>query len=103
MNKLLFGLLAFGLVGQVYAEGLSGDAPNVRTLHHNNFISQRAYSKAPSVQPKGANEAWVGAGLVTQDPEQVEKAKRRHNQQQMNFFSKQPYSAPRIPDGLAND
>lgn len=97
MNKLLFALLVFGL-GHVHAEDLSGNEQSVHSLHHKNFIGQRAYNKAPSVKPKGANEAWEGTGLVTQDPEQAEKALMKHNQHQMNFMGKRPYLAPHHPD-----
>lgn len=98
MNKVLIGLLGFVLIGQVNAEDLSGNEVNVRTLHHNNFLGQRAYNNVPSLKSKGANEAWEGTGLVVQDPEQAEKALIKHNQHQMNFIGKRPFLAPHNPD-----
>lgn len=98
MNKLLLAALAVGWVAQVYAEDLSDHEQHVRPLHQNNFISQRPYHKAPDLQARGANQAWEGTGLVTQDPEQAEKALMKHNQHQMNFMGKRPYFAPRNAD-----
>lgn len=95
MSKLLLAVLAVGLVAQVQADDLPDGETNVRTQHHNNFVGQRPYSKAPKVQAKGADQAWEGTGLVTQTPEEAEKALMKHNQLQLNFMGKRPYVAPR--------
>lgn len=98
MNKLLLALLTVGLVAQANAGDLSDQKPGVHSQHQNNFFGQRPYHVAPEEKSNGANQAWEGTGLVTQDPEQAEKALIKHNQHQMNFMGKRPYQAPRNAD-----
>ncbi|MDP8568248.1 hypothetical protein [Methylophilus aquaticus] len=98
MNKLLLAVLSVGLVAQVQAGDLSDQKQGVRSQHQHNFFGQRPYNVAPAEKSNGANQAWEGTGLVTQDPEQAEKALMKHNQHQMNFIGKRPYLAPRNTD-----
>lgn len=98
MSKLLLALLAVGLATQVQAADLPDADSNVRQQHQKHFFGQRPYSKVPDVQARGENQAWEGTGLVTQDPEQAEKALVKHNQLQLNFMGKRPYLAPHNAD-----
>lgn len=93
MKKLwLAGITAFGLMGSVYAADLEQE-PTVHQMQHHNFLSKRPYAKV-LVAKQEADEKWVGAGLVTDQPE---KGFDKHQQMQMHFISKRPYIAP-MPD-----
>lgn len=79
-------------MGSVYAADMDQE-PAIHQMQHHNFLSKRPYAKAPLAKQE-ADEKWVGAGLVIDQPE---KGLDKHQQMQMHFISKRPYIAP-MPD-----
>lgn len=90
MSKLLLAvLIAFGLMTNAQAdESIDQDAATVKQMHEHNFLGKRPYAKAP-VARQNADEKWVGAGIVTDQPE---KGFDKHQQMRLNFIGKRPYS-----------
>lgn len=90
MSKLLLAVLvAFGLMANAQAdESIDQDAATVKQMHEHNFLGKRPYGKAPLAR-QDADEKWVGAGIVTDQPE---KGYDKHQQMRLNFIGKRPYS-----------
>lgn len=92
MNKLLSALvISLGLTAGAQAGELLEQGTQVRDLHKQNFIGQRAYHKAP-VAKADADDKWQGATLVT-DKVSEDKGHDKHQQLRLHFIGKRPYTA----------
>lgn len=96
MSKLLLAVLvAFGLMAHAQAdESIDQDAATVKQMHEHNFLGKRPYAKTP-VAKQNPDEKWVGAGIVTDQPE---KGFDKHQQMRLNFIGKRPYNAGTATD-----